>query len=134
MTAELIALLGCTFILFISILLQGFHTDFTQGFKYALSNRDKMPNPETSATLRMSNNVRNHVEGLALLVPLILILDITEAYSSLSEMGAWTYLVSRSAFAVCYVFGIKIIRSLAWFIGIFGLCLILISLFGVMPG
>lgn len=133
MTAELIALLGCTFILFISILIQGFHTDFTQGIKYALSNRGKMPNPETSATLRMSNNVRNHVEGLALFIPLILVLDITQSYSSLSEMGAWIYLASRTAFAVCYIFGIKIIRSLTWFIGIFGLCLISISVFQGLP-
>lgn len=133
MTAELIALLGCTFILFISILIQGFHTDFSQGYKYSLGNRDKMPKPETSATLRMSNNVRNHVEGLALFIPLILVLDITQAYSSLSEMGAWIYLASRTAFALCYIFGIKVIRSLAWFIGLVGLSLISISVFQGLP-
>lgn len=128
MTAELTSLLGCTFVLFISLLIQGFHTDATQGFRYALSNRNRKPNPDSDATLRIANNVNNQIEGLALFIPLILVLEITQSHSSLTEIGAWVYLASRTVFVLCYIFGIKNIRSLAWFIGIIALGLMAFSI------
>lgn len=128
MTVELASLLGCTFILFVSILIQGVHTDMTQGFKFSLGNRNRKPKSEGPAAARLANNVNNQMEGLALLIPLIVALEITQSHSSLSSIGALVYLISRAVYAALYMFGVPVIRSIAWFIGIIALGMIALSL------
>ncbi len=121
MTIELWALLGTTFILWLAIFTQQVNIDKNSGAKYALSNREQGHEFEgaTKTTARLSRNVRNHVEGLAMFAPLVLIAGVAGVSNSFTQYAAVALLAFRFLHFVFYSFGITPLRSIVWGLGFF---------------
>lgn len=117
MTVELWALLGVVIILFLSIFVQQIVADKVYGTKYALSNRDALDREHSPTVERLGRLVRNHVEGLAVFAPLVLIASASDVSNTFTQIASIVIVVSRAAHFVLYALGVPVIRSLAWAAG-----------------
>ncbi|MEM8837586.1 MAG: MAPEG family protein [Pseudomonadota bacterium] len=121
MTVELWALFGVIVVFWLSIFLQQVQMDRAGGTKYALSNRDQGHAFEgaTDLTGRLTRNVRNHLEGLALFAPLVLIAAVSGTSNVWTQGAALLFLLTRALHFLFYASGITPFRSFAWGIGFF---------------
>jgi uncharacterized MAPEG superfamily protein len=67
----------------------------------------------------------NFVESMCMFVPLVLVAAVTDSFSELTALGAALFFWGRVAFAPSYWFGIPWVRTLAWFVAIIGILMIL---------
>jgi len=125
MTIELWALFGCTIILLVSITIQALHLDKFAGYAYTLGNRDSGDLELSPLARRLKANVGNQVEGLAMFLPLVVIIQFSDVNSILTEAGSVAYFCSRFIYLLCYTVGIKVIRSIVWLLGIAALLAII---------
>lgn len=117
MTFELLALLGCTIILFVSVFAQQITIDRAYGAKYALSNRESAPEEPSPTVERLTRLVRNHVEGLAVFGSLVLIASISGVSNTATVYASAAIFVARALHALFFAFAITPLRSLAWGFG-----------------
>jgi uncharacterized MAPEG superfamily protein len=68
-------------------------------------------------------------ESLLPFACLVLIAYSLGRTGELSVLGAEIFLISRLAYSVLYIAGVKVLRSLAYFGGIAGMVLIIVQLF-----
>ncbi|MGH8459286.1 MAG: MAPEG family protein, partial [Nevskiales bacterium] len=66
----------------------------------------------------------NFKETLPWALALLLLVQMTGAVNEYTAMGAWIYFWSRVAYLPLYVFGVPLVRTLAWAIALGGLGLI----------
>jgi len=120
MSIELQSLFGVAAILLVLLFLQGGLQPLTHGFKWGLGPRDE---PRDASVLqgRVSRIIDNHLEGMAMFAPLVLIAHLAEISTPLAEAGAVIYVGARAAFAVIYFMGVPVLRSLAWGVSLAGL-------------
>lgn len=117
MTIELWALLGTTLMLFLSTFAQQIAIDRKYGAKYALSNRDQLPGDASPLVGRLTRVVQNHLEGLAVFAPLVLITSVAGISNNFTEIAALVFLSARFLHFIFYAFGITPFRSFAWGVG-----------------
>lgn len=72
----------------------------------------------------MNRIVANHLEDMALFAPLVLVADLADISTPLTQLGAGLFVVGRAAFSVIYALGVPVLRSVAWGVGVAGLLLI----------
>lgn len=123
MSIELQALFGAAAIMLTLVLVQGALIPATYGFKWGLGPRDE-PREPTAILGRMKRIVANHVEAMAIFVPLILIVYFAGISTPLTQWGAILFVAARAAFAIIYAMGIPVLRSAAWGVGLTGLMMI----------
>lgn len=70
----------------------------------------------------------NFTEGMIMFVPLVLIAVQMNALSAMTALGAALFFYGRLAFMVFYYLGTPWLRTLAWFVSIIGILLILVEL------
>ncbi len=121
MTVELWSLLGVTAILWLAIFTQQIALDKAVGAKYALSNRLEGANFKGATPLhgRLTRTVRNHVEGLALFTPLVLMASATGVSNVWTQGAAIAFAFARLLHFFFYAAGITPFRSFAWAISFF---------------
>ena len=121
MTLELWALFGATILLWLAIFAQQLALDKAVGAQYALSNREQDHNFEGATRLhgRLTRTVRNHVEGLALFAPLVLIASVVGVSNIWTQYAAISFFITRLLHFLFYTAGITPFRSFAWGIGFF---------------
>lgn len=127
MSFELQSVVYVVVLLFALLVFQGGLVPVTQGFKWGLGSRDE---PQTPSAMqgRAARTVANQLEGMALYVPLILVAHLAGVSTQLTVSGAGLFLGGRIAFALCYLLGVPVLRSVAWAASIVGIVLILIEL------
>lgn len=123
MSVELQALLAMVALLFLSYLMQAMLTGLNQGGRYGLGSRDEPPSNFTKLQGRVERTVRNHLEAMALFVPLVLIIAVESLSSPITQKGAVLFVAARAVFALLYALGIPYIRTIVWVVGIAGLCM-----------
>jgi len=123
MTFELLSLVGTVGILFLILMYQGALVPIHQGFGWGLGSRDA-PREFTASQRRAARTVANHIEGMAMFVPLIIAAHLAGISTWVTVWGAGIFLVGRAAFAVLYLAGVPVLRSAAWGISITGLLMI----------
>ncbi len=123
MTIELQALFGVTAMTLVLVFIQGGLAPAINGFKWGLGPRDE-PRDPTILQGRVNRIVANHLEGMAMFVPLILLTHLAGISTPLTEIGAVTFVAGRAAFAVIYMLGIPVARSAAWAVALTGLLMI----------
>ncbi|MEO1241435.1 MAG: MAPEG family protein [Pseudomonadota bacterium] len=123
MSVELQSLFGVAAILLALVLLQGALIPATYGFKWGLGPRDEAREP-TALLGRMRRIIANHLEGMAMFVPLILIAHFAGISTPLTQWGAVIFVAGRAAFAVIYMMGVPVIRSAAWGVALTGLLMV----------
>ena len=117
MSVELTMLAYSVGLLFVLIVLQAGVGIRAQGLMPLANSRDNLPEPST-LQLRMKRVVDNHREGLALFAPLALIVAVADMSNPTTVMAAQVFFYARVAHAVLYVFGVPLVRPLAWGVGI----------------
>jgi uncharacterized MAPEG superfamily protein len=120
MITETQSLLGVTALFAALILLQGALTGRYHGARYGLGPRDE-PIEKTVLERRIQRTISNHLEGMALFIPLVMALEAKAISTSLTQAGAMTFLAARVAFSVLYLLGVPLLRTVAWIVGVSGL-------------
>ncbi len=113
MSLELQALFGGVVILLVLLSVQGGLVPAIHGFKWGLGPRDEPRDPSVLQG-RVSRIVANHLEGMALFAPLVLIAHLIGLSTPLTQWGAILFVAGRVAFSVIYFLGIPVLRSAMW--------------------
>jgi len=125
---ELTMLMWAAILYVMQIGLAALVADLRNGVAWGFGNREVTPELEGWGG-RAQRAYRNMGENLLPFACLVLIAHGLDRTGELSVMGAELFLVSRLAFAVLYVAGIKYLRTLAYFGGLIGMILIVVQLF-----
>lgn len=123
MTPELTALLANAGILLLLLVIQGGLVPATHGLKWGLGPRDEPRDPSVLQG-RLNRIVANHIEGMAMFAPLILIAHAAGLASPLTALGAIVFVAGRAAFAIIYMAGVPVLRSAAWGTAMIGLFMV----------
>ncbi|WP_427450344.1 MAPEG family protein [Litorimonas sp. WD9-15] len=128
MAVELKYLVWCVALFFVMILAQATAATFSK--KASLSDlvgpRDDLPGSGlTPFHGRTKRAQANFVESMCMFVPLVLVAAVTDSFSSLTALGAALFFWGRLVFAPTYWFGVPWVRTLAWFVAIVGILMIL---------
>ncbi len=133
MPFELQAVVWTTLILFVLIGLQGSLVPLNQGIGWGLGARDEA-NPGSVVQQRLVRTVGNHIQGMLLFVPLVLVAHAAGVSSELTVLGAWLYLIGRALFAPAYLMGIYAVRTVIWAVSLIGIGLIGFEVMTAMLG
>jgi len=120
MSFELQTVIATALILFLLLMFQGGLVPISQGLKWGLGSRDEARKP-TPLQARTSRTIANHIEGMMLFIPLVLVAELLQLSTSLTTIGAGLYLAGRGAFVAFYLAGVPYLRSAAWGISLIGI-------------
>ena len=76
---------------------------------------------------RAKRATANMIEVMCIFVPLVLIAVISERTNQWTELGCMIFFFARLVFAPLYWFGVPVLRTLAYFIGLAGVTLIFLQ-------
>src|SRR5262249_27801849 len=96
----------------VHIVLASHAASLQRGYRWTASPRDEQLPPLTGMAGRLSRALVNFGETFPLFVALVFVVHVTGAYGSLSEWGAWLYLIGRLVYLPLYAFGVHLVRSL----------------------
>ena len=125
---ELTMLMWASILYVVQTLIAALAADIQNGLAWGLGNREVIPAAEGWGG-RAERAYVNMSESLLPFACLVLIAYTLDRTGELSTLGAEIFLVSRLAYAVLYIAGIKVLRSLAYFGGLAGIALIIVQLF-----
>ena len=131
MAIELQAVVWTTVILFVLLFIQGMLVPLKQGFAWGLGSRDES-REITAFQGRATRTVSNHIEGMLMFVPLVLVAQMSGISSPLTVWGAGLYLGSRVVYAPLYMLGVPLWRSIAWAGAVAGTVMVAIALIAYM--
>lgn len=123
MTFELQAVVGVVVILLVLIGVQAVLVPGNQGASWGLGARDEEI-PLGAIQGRAQRAVRNHIEGMMMFVPLVLVAHLIDLSTTLTVWGAGLFLGARALFVALYLAGVPVVRTLVWAVGTTGIVLI----------
>lgn len=98
------------------------------GVEWGLGNRDTpFDLPPWAARAKRAH--MNLVENLLPFAALVLVAHVSGKANAMTALGATIFFWSRVAHAIVYTTGIKVLRTVVFFVGAAGLVLILVQLF-----
>jgi uncharacterized MAPEG superfamily protein len=98
------------------------------GVEWGLGNRDTaFELPPWAARAKRAH--MNLLENLLPFAALVLVAHVAGKANAMTALGATIFFWSRLAYAIVYTAGVKVVRTVIFFIGSAGLLLILIQLF-----
>lgn len=116
--------------LLVHILVQALSLDLAGdlGIKYLLGPRDEQRATKSVVAGRLQRSLNNMLETYSAFVALALALAVTGKTGGLGATGALVWIAARVVFTLFYVGGVPVLRTLAWFVSIFGLVLMVVRL------
>jgi uncharacterized MAPEG superfamily protein len=127
---ELLMLALSVALLFVLVLIQATAGTQAQGLMKMAGPRDDL-GPPSIWQARTKRCVDNHREGLILFAPLVLIAHGVDVHTWMTIWGAQLFFYSRVAHAVIYLAALPAIRPIPWTIGMIGIVMIFLALFGI---
>jgi len=125
---ELMMLLWASVLYVAQILVAALAADIKNGVAWGLGNREAIPVvPGWGGRAQRAH--ANMAENLLPFACLVLIAFSAGRTGDLSALGAQVFLLSRLAYALLYIGGVKVLRSLAYFGGLIGMGMIVVQLF-----
>jgi len=118
MTTELQMVVYAALILIGLIAVQGSVGLMKNGLTWGLGNRETQ-GEETALRGRIKRAIANHMEAMLMFVPLASVVHMTGNSTKTTAMAATVFIIARLAYAVTYVLGIKVVRTLVWAVGLF---------------
>ncbi|MDF1727672.1 MAG: MAPEG family protein [Sulfitobacter sp.] len=128
MTPELTYLLWAVILLIVHVLVQATLSDLSKGMGWALGPQDEKREQNLIAG-RIDRALSNYLETLPAFVALALMLAVTESGTATSALGAAIWFWARVAYIPAYASGIPLVRSLAFFVSLAGLVMMILPLF-----
>ena len=118
MSTELIAL-GWTLVLaVVQLFLHAGARNRETGLQYNMGPRDGGAPAEGVVTGRLHRARENLYESLPLFAAAVLIAHVAGREGTVTAYAAWTYLVARIVYVPLYAFGVPMVRSLVWGLGL----------------
>ncbi|MCJ8274529.1 MAG: MAPEG family protein [Psychrosphaera sp.] len=130
LTQEVLILLAVLVYLFVLTGLQVMLTMKNFGTVTALKGRDNIPYIQPGIGGRLQRAIDNLKESLHFFTPLILLTAIVGASNDNTVLGAQIYLAGRILHAPLYLWSVSILRTGAYVVGLVGMTLIVLGLFG----
>ena len=126
LSMELTMLLWASVLYVAQILVAALAADVQNGIPWGLGNREDIPVvPGWGGRAQRSH--ANMAENLLPFACLVLVAYSSGRVGDLSALGAQVFLVSRLAYALLYIGGVKVLRSLAYFGGLIGMGMIFVQ-------
>ena len=124
-----LTLLVCAIVLAFAQLLAGVIGAMQQvGLPALLGNREGLPEI-TGWAGRAQRAHRNMVENLVLFAALVLVAVAAGRTNAMTLLGAQIFVWARLAYAIIYVLGLPLLRTLSWFVSVIGMAMIVVQLF-----
>ena len=99
-----------------------------KGLTVAFGNRENLPELAGWGGRAQRANV-NMAQNLVVFAAVVLAAVAVGGTNDMTLLGAQLFFWGRVAYAVCYLGGIKYLRTASWLVSIIGIALILIQLF-----
>ena len=123
-----LTLLVCAIVLAFAQLLAGVIGAMQQvGLPALLGNREGLPEI-TGWAGRAQRAHRNMVENLVLFAALVLVAVVAGRTNATTLLGAQIFVWARLAYAIIYVIGLPLLRTLSWFVTVIGMAMIVLQL------
>jgi uncharacterized MAPEG superfamily protein len=98
------------------------------GLQWTAGPRDEPRPPLTGTAGRLDRALANFLETFALFAAAVLITHAVGRHDWMTVWGSQLYFWARVAYVPLYVFGVTLVRTLAWTVATLGIILILLSL------
>ncbi len=128
MTPELNFLVYGVILLIVHVIVQATLSDLSKGIGWALGPQDERREQNVVAD-RVQSALRNYLETFPAFAALALALAVSELDNDLSAAGAALWFWARVVYIPAFASGIPLVRSVAWFVSIGGIVLMLIPFF-----
>ena len=123
MPVEISYLVASVLLFVVMIAVQAVISDKEHGLKASGGARDGLTDKNIS-TQRAKRANANMVEALVVFVPLVLVAAYLARFNAMTALGAALFFWARVAYAPLYWFGVPMVRSLVWFVGVAGTVLV----------
>ena len=100
-----------------------------RGLGWAFSPRDEAMPPLKGLAGRVDRAFYNFMETFPLFATVVLVAQFMGVHSALTVWGAGLYLWARVVYLPIYMAGVRVLRTLTWFVSIAGIVLFLVALF-----
>jgi uncharacterized MAPEG superfamily protein len=127
MAAELNVLLWSTVLAFVYLAVHGQLLRRQIGYAPENESRDNDPEPDLMAG-RGIRAFRNLLETYPIFIALVVVTVLGERSSSLTQWGAWIWLIARAVYLPAYIIGLGRPRSAIWAVSMLGLLLMFIGI------
>ena len=128
MTTELLILGWVLVLALVQILLAGAMRTAETGVAYNMGPRDAAAPPARPVTARLQRAQANLFETLPLFAAAVLIAHVAGREGELTLWGSYAYLGARVLYVPLYAFGVPVVRSVVWGVGLLGIVMILFAI------
>lgn len=129
MRIELLSLAWATGLGIIYLLASAQASTAQRGVKWNLGNRDQKASELSGVALRLSNASRNFMETFPFFVAAVILVHLTDAYSTMTIVGSQLYFWARVVYLPIYGVGIPYVRTAVWSVSVIGIVLVLFAPF-----
>jgi len=129
MTTELVLLAASIVLGIVHIIVASNLQSWQRGYERTASSREQSVAPLTGAAGRAERTLRNYLETFPFFAAAILVASVTNTHGWLTVLGAHFYFWGRIAYAILYLAGVPLVRSLVWNIPAIGIFMIVTALF-----
>ena len=127
MTTEIRLLLLTACIGLLHVIISAAFGTKARGMAWNMSSREDNPPPLTGAAGRLQRAQANFFETFPLFIVAVIALRFADVSNNLTVLGAWLYFLSRAIYFPIYAFGITVIRTIIWAVGLLGLIILLVE-------
>jgi len=120
---EMLLFSACLYV--IQVLVPALEEDLKNGIAWGLSNRSNNPSEPTEWGERAKRACTNMAENLLPFACVVIVVQGSGNSGEWSMIGALVFFYSRLAHAVLYIAGITVLRSIAYFGGLFGMAMMI---------
>ena len=100
-----------------------------QNMAWAAGARDEAMPPLTGVAGRLERAFRNFMETFPFFAAALLAAIVAQKTGLLTFWGSALYVIARALYVPIYAAGIRLVRTLVWFVSIIGLAMVVVALF-----
>ena len=100
-----------------------------QNLAWAAGARDEAMPPLTGVAGRLERAFRNFMETFPFFAAALLAAIVAQKTGLLTFWGSALYVIARALYVPIYAAGIRLVRTLVWFVSIIGLAMVVVALF-----
>jgi uncharacterized MAPEG superfamily protein len=127
MSLELTYLAMYGLLLIITILIQVMVSASQHGILKLLGNRESLNS--VGVADRAEKTVQNSVVAMALVAPAVMMLTLANLSTSGTVLAMQLFLTARIAYALCFIVGLKLFRTVCWMVGFLSTAYLYLGLF-----
>ena len=128
-STELLGLVAAAVLGLVHIILASHSASLQRGYRWSAGARDEPLPPLIGIAGRLARASSNFLETFPLFAAGVLAVVVTGTQSAWSKWGIILYIGGRVAYLSLYVFGVFVLRSIAWNVAIAGIVAMYAALF-----